>query len=288
MQQRRPLLDALSSVLTTDPKEFDALKMKMSLGMKDFVDAEHKKATLAQTTQQAAVTAAQTAARDAEAARAHKANEGIAAGNLAVNQGELSIKREQAKADGGRGKPPAGYQWGADGTLQFIKGGPADPATKQAGPLNDVQSKALLFGTRAQESDKILGALASQGHTLPPMGNRIADTIPLIGGAVRMGTNAFASPEGQQIEQAQRDFINAVLRRESGAVISQPEFENAAKQYFVQPNDSAAVKKQKAANRELTIKGLLAEVPEDKRASITPKAAEKSTVIKWSDLPSGR
>jgi len=36
-------------------------------------------------------------------------------------------------------------------------------------------------------------------------------------------------------EQAKKNFVNAVLRLESGAVISPSEFTNADKQYFPQP-----------------------------------------------------
>ena len=57
------------------------------------------------------------------------------------------------------------------------------------------------------------------------------------------------SDERQQFEQAKRNFINAVLRRESGAVISDKEFANAHQQYFSVPGDSQAVKKQKRENR---------------------------------------
>ena len=70
------------------------------------------------------------------------------------------------------------------------------------------------------------------------------------------------SDNNKKAEQAQRDFVNAVLRRESGAVIAESEFANAQKQYFPQPGDSAAVEKlQKARNRQIAIQGLLAEVP---------------------------
>lgn len=57
-------------------------------------------------------------------------------------------------------------------------------------------------------------------------------------------------------QQAQRNFVNAVLRRESGAVISDEEFANAAQQYFPQPGDSPAVVAQKAQNRMTAIAGV--------------------------------
>lgn len=59
------------------------------------------------------------------------------------------------------------------------------------------------------------------------------------------------SAEYQQFDQASRNFINAVLRRESGAVISPSEFDNAYKQYLPKPGDSAGVLQQKKANRDV-------------------------------------
>ena len=55
----------------------------------------------------------------------------------------------------------------------------------------------------------------------------------------------------RQFMQAARNFINAVLRRESGAVISPTEFAEARKQYLPQPGDNAAILAQKEANRNI-------------------------------------
>lgn len=60
----------------------------------------------------------------------------------------------------------------------------------------------------------------------------------------------------QEIEQAKRNFLNAVLRKESGAVINPAEMEEANKQYFPLPGDSPAVVKLKAQNRDTAIKGM--------------------------------
>ena len=59
-----------------------------------------------------------------------------------------------------------------------------------------------------------------------------------------------------RIEQAKRDFINAQLRRESGAAISPTEFDSANKQYFPTPGDSAEVIQQKAANRRAAVEAM--------------------------------
>lgn len=139
--------------------------------------------------------------------------------------------------------------------------------------LTDGQSKALLFGTRAQEADKVLESLAAKGVTMPSVTKQAAEKVPVVGGLLAAGANAVAaSPEQQQVEQAQRDFINATLRRESGATIQQSEFDNANKQYFPQIGDSPEVIAQKARNRALAINGMLIEVPENMRTSITPGA----------------
>ena len=124
-------------------------------------------------------------------------------------------------------------------------------------PLTDSQSKALLFGSRMKASDDIIKTLEKEGTTTSVPGSR----APLVGGVV----NYFSSANQQNLDQAKRDFINAVLRRESGAVISPSEFENGEKQYFPQIGDSDAVKKQKAANRNLAMRGVLVEVPEKHR-----------------------
>lgn len=147
------------------------------------------------------------------------------------------------------------------------------PKTGASKPLNDTQAKALLFGTRMQEANKALESLDGKYSPAAVNAKTSAEGMPLIGGLAGMAGNALLSEAGQQAEQAQRDFINAVLRRESGAVISDQEFANAKKQYFPQPNDKPATLEQKKRNRQLAIDGLLAEVPEGRRASITPKAA---------------
>lgn len=63
----------------------------------------------------------------------------------------------------------------------------------------------------------------------------------------------------QQQEQAERNFVNAVLRRESGAAISPTEFESAEVQYFPRTNDSPETLALKKQNREQAFNILAAE-----------------------------
>lgn len=112
------------------------------------------------------------------------------------------------------------------------------------------QSNANLYVRRMEEAEAVLSrpeiSAASVG-----MKDRLAAKIPGVG-------NYAVSPEYQQAEQAQRDFINATLRRESGAAISPSEFENAQKQYFPQPGDKPPNLAQKARNRQTAIEGIRA------------------------------
>lgn len=68
--------------------------------------------------------------------------------------------------------------------------------------------------------------------------------------------SAFQSDAIQQYMQSARNFINAKLRRESGAVIAETEFKEARQQYLPQPGDSETVLAQKKANRDLVYSSL--------------------------------
>lgn len=184
---------------------------------------------------------------------------------------EANALRAQGNA---AGRIPSGYRLAADGqSLEFIPGGPSDPASKAGGgkPLTEGQSKALLFGTRMQEANSILDELASNGVTTSVPGSRA-------GFGLGTAINALQPADRQRLDQAKRDFLNAVLRRESGAVIADTEFNNGDKQYFPQPGDSEAVIAQKKRNREVAMRGILAEVPDgDSRVAQVRGSPQKTT-----------
>ena len=119
----------------------------------------------------------------------------------------------------------------------------ADAAANK--PMTEFQGKAALYGTRAAQSDKVLKALEDKVN-LPGLA---------AGQATGMVGNVLMSSEQQRVDQAQRDFVNAILRQESGAVISDAEFANAKRQYFPMAGDSKAALDQKRANRQLAIQG---------------------------------
>jgi len=122
-------------------------------------------------------------------------------------------------------------------------------------PLTEFQGKSTAFGMRADAASKTIDQVGQGGKVQPSLIKRAAEAVPLIGEGLGMAANRLQSPEQQKVEQAQRDFVNAVLRQESGAAISASEFDNARKQYFPQPNDTPEVVAQKARNREMEING---------------------------------
>jgi hypothetical protein len=187
------------------------------------------------------------------------------------NTGE--IRKAYGTADGD--KAPAGYTYSADASgqkiLKAIPGGPADKALNP----NKEQSDAYTYSTRMESADKILDKL--EGKYDPFNINiKTSGKTALIPGGQDVANKYLLSPQDQQAEQAQRNFINAVLRRESGAVISPDEFSNANTQYFNQPGDSQEVKDQKKANRREAIDGL-------KRA-IGSSGTKSTGVVNFEDL----
>jgi len=154
------------------------------------------------------------------------------------------------------------------GTAAPVIGLDGRPLGPKDVPLNEVQSNALMFGARMKQSDAILDALATKG---------VQVGVPGAGGNGAVGDtiNALSPAEQQQLTQAKRNFVTALLRKESGAAISQGEFATADRQYFPQVGDSPEVIEQKAQNRKLAIDGMMAAVPSAKRDTLkvnTPPA----------------
>jgi hypothetical protein len=180
----------------------------------------------------------------------------VYSGNITLRGQNMADAR--SRESNAQSRVPAGYRLAADGQgLEFIPGGPADPnAAKKAAPT-EFQGKSAIYGTRAQEADRIITSLDGKYSPAAVNTKEAMGKVPLFGGTLEAVGNMALSSSGQKAEQAQRDFINAVLRQESGAVISEQEFDNARKQYFPQPFDSAEVKRQKARNRKLAIQGIL-------------------------------
>jgi len=168
--------------------------------------------------------------------------------------------------------------------------GPQGQALIGGKPLTETQSNAVAFGMRALEANRLATDLEGKGFTnTGVIRTAIGGTMgqaPIVGGKLEQGVRSafnvlpeFAggpSPEQQQVDQARRNFISAVLRKESGAAIGVDEYANEERKYFPQLGDSDKVIKQKQDARKLAIQALEAQAgPSGKR--LIEKGRELST-----------
>lgn len=134
----------------------------------------------------------------------------------------------------------------------FNKGASVDAAfndakvASQVKPPTQAQATASGYTSRLVDSNSVILDQTKSINTYNPIGFSAQLKLP----------SYLQSPIVQQQQQAERNFVNAVLRRESGAAISQSEFDNAIKQYFPRPGDSSGTLSQKARNRDAVITSL--------------------------------
>lgn len=148
-------------------------------------------------------------------------------------------------------KPPAGYRYAEDGNLEFIPGGPADPALKVSDvKFSEGATKAANFANMMKAAESQLGQVTEN-----PIGffGRIAEGLP------EGVANPLRSPEYQNYRQAAMQWVRAKLRKESGAAISDAEFEGEFNTYFPQYGDGPQVIAQKNAARAEAQRGMEAE-----------------------------
>ncbi|WP_234913761.1 phage tail tip lysozyme [Sinorhizobium medicae] len=112
------------------------------------------------------------------------------------------------------------------------------------------EKEAATFADRMNTSGGLIDQFEGAGLGVWDQAVRGNDYIP------DFLENWMVSDDFQNFDQARRDFINAQLRRESGAVISVEEFDNANKQYFPQPGDTREVLEQKRRNRQTVVDGM--------------------------------
>lgn len=95
---------------------------------------------------------------------------------------------------------------------------------------------AASFALRTEQANEVIDEVGSQ---FTGVESRVGELLP----------QGLKSEDRQLFEQAERNFVNAILRRESGAAIAPSEFISAEQQYFPRPGDSEAVLDQKRQNR---------------------------------------
>jgi len=184
--------------------------------------------------------------------------ESIASNNVAMRGQNMADKREAQKINTPSYDSTTG-SWIYKPTQDNPQGASVPvPGIDKKKQMTESQSRDNLFGSRANKAHEIITNLEGKYSRAGIASKETVGDIWGVGGILGSTGNLMLSDSSQNAEQAQRDFVNAVLRKESGAVISPQEFDNARKQYFPQVGDSDSVVEQKRQNRILSIEGIVA------------------------------
>lgn len=141
------------------------------------------------------------------------------------------------------------------GGFRFVQGTGA-----AAKPLTEQQSKDVVYSTRAEGALNVLEGQSSAGRpiaeTLTSAAQRAANIDPT--GLVR---GAVQSPEFQVAQQAGQEFLQAILRKDTGAAITTQEQELYGTTFLPQPGDSPEVLEVKKQSRRRAIDAINAGLP---------------------------
>lgn len=133
-----------------------------------------------------------------------------------------------------------------DGTTTVTQGGPNRP-------LTEAQSKDTVYATRAAGALPVLDQLGS--NLTDPVQRAVeGDPTGLVRGNVQ-------SPEFQQANQAGLEFLQAILRKDTGAAITAEEQNQYGRVYLPQPGDSDQVLEQKRVSRQRALAAIEAGIP---------------------------
>lgn len=130
---------------------------------------------------------------------------------------------------------------GPDGQLRIVQGAGAGMGK----PFTEAQSKDVVYSTRAQGALEVLEPVSG---SLTSLQSRAAEFDPT--GYVR---GAVQSPEYQVAKNAGDEFLQAILRKDTGAGITAQEQELYGKTYLPQPGDGPQVLEAKKAARQRAV-----------------------------------
>ena len=146
-------------------------------------------------------------------------------------------------------RPPAESATGQPPKVQLPKTPPGQPTVSyedgrgRTKPYNDAQNKASGFYSRMLSANTAMGGVLAgedgiQGTADDVKYDDVNSLNQTMKNAVPFFGNTMISNERQQLQQAQENWVSAVLRRESGAVLGDDEIVRENKKYFPQYGDS--------------------------------------------------
>jgi hypothetical protein len=180
-----------------------------------------------------------------------------------------AIRKETSKSEGiniSYGAPVTGVNaQGEQVFFQPAKGGGApsvipgvSPLPREEKPTTEGEKNAAGFATRMQEAEKLLsGDVNANIPAISVQSQKPGVLESGVGFFSETGANFLRKPERQMGLQAQRDWVRAKLRKESGATIGDQEMQKEIETYFPQIGDSPGVIKQKSDARQIAIQGMI-------------------------------
>lgn len=136
------------------------------------------------------------------------------------------------------------FQTNPDGTVTFQQGANIKPMTEG-------QSKDAVYSTRAEGSLPIIDEF---GEALTSLPESVGGAIPGVGNFVK-------SEQYQKAEQAGNEFLQAILRKDTGAAITSQEMAEYGSVYLPRPGDSPGVLAQKKVSRRRALEAIKAGMP---------------------------
>lgn len=141
--------------------------------------------------------------------------------------------------------PPSGMTIESDGAGGFrLRQG----SGVQSKPFTEAQSKTNVYATRARGALETLEPIAG---ALTSIGERALDADP-----TGLARGALQTDDYQVAKAAGEEFLQAILRKDTGAAITSQEQTLYGKTYLPQPGDNEAVLRQKAEARRRAINAI--------------------------------
>ena len=135
----------------------------------------------------------------------------------------------------------------ATGAVTFQQGGNIKPMTEG-------QSKDTVFATRAQGSLPLIDEFGSALTGAKGLIGGTVGQLPVVG-------NYAKSEAFQKAEQAGKEFLQAILRKDTGAAITKEETAEYGSVYLPRPGDSPEFIEQKRASRLRALEAIKAGMP---------------------------
>lgn len=184
------------------------------------------------------------------------------AGLTAAQATEVGMTPDQRTSAAGQAEQRRLTQRGQDMQAETARAGQA--ITVRGQNMNDTRARELNAITRDQKPPSE-GERAAFGYytraldahqALEGMEEKMASKNLAGQAAYSFLPNAMQSEENQLYKQAQRQFTEARLRKDSGAAIAASEYANDEKTYFPQPGDTPAVLQRKRQARSMVLRSL--------------------------------